>query len=284
LQLLGKIRDAVVFGNILIAAAAVCLVLESTLVLKGFIVPRPHQVLVFFATLFVYSLHRYLGTRDDSSNPSPRSQWALRNKPLIRAFIGIGIVGCGVSVLFSAMEVRVILLPLCILTLAYFMPLLKSVRLRDLPWMKTFLIAMVWTIVTVMLPAVRGDVSLLSPGFLMLSAERFLFVFAITIPFDIRDIHDDSSKGVISIAVSFGAKKSKLLALCCLLLFAVLVHLHAWLLGLSPVGFTLPMVISAVSTAFLVYKTSGRRSEYFYLLWLDGTMIAQFLLLMAFRL
>src|SRR5262249_10527037 len=113
--------------------------------------------------------------------------------------------------------------------------------------------------------------------FIMLALERFLFVFSITVPFDIRDIESDSSKGVISIAVSLGEKRSKILAILLLLIFSVLTVIHY-----GKTGYFYPLLISAASAIFLAYKTSPEQPENFYLFWLDGTMILQFLLVWMF--
>lgn len=283
LALLKKITDILVFGNFLIASAAVALALETNLILRGTVFFRPYYFMIFFATFFVYNLHRYIGAARNKDNDAERNAWAINNRALLKLLILLGLIGLLISLLYLRMKVGLFLLPLCVITLGYSLPVIRrkadKIRLRDLPWLKTFLIAAVWTFVTVVLPGLREDIGYLDKGFLLVCLERFLFVLAITIPFDIRDIRDDKKDGVISIAVSLGEGRSKMLAVGLLVLFLVLVSLHyqgsvhLW-----------PLLISAATTLYLVASTSPSKNERFYLLWLDGTMIFQFMLVLAFSL
>ena len=52
--------------------------------------------------------------------------------------------------------------------------------------------------------------------------ERFLFVFAITIPFDIRDMEIDIKEGLKTIPVIMGKKKAMMIANILLVLFTMI--------------------------------------------------------------
>ena len=97
----------------------------------------------------------------------------------------------------------------------YGLPIYKNgshlFRLRDVPGLKIFLIAFVWSYVTEGLPAlINGE-----PIYYLALFERFLFIFAITIPFDIRDVNYDASH-LATIPQYFGINTAK-----CMALFAI---------------------------------------------------------------
>jgi 4-hydroxybenzoate polyprenyltransferase len=279
-SLLKTILDIFVFGNVLIALAAVALVMATYLQLTGQLLFRPYLVVVFFATFLVYNFHRWIGIKDDHEAGAGRSRWAIRNRFLVKSFIVSGAAGLCISALFLKGNIKLLLLPLFIITFAYSLPLLKGhtsgKRLRDIPWMKTFVIAFVWTVVTVLLPAVREGVGFGRDIAFML-AERFLFILAITIPFDIRDIEDDRRKQVISLAVSLGEKRARLLSYSLVAAFALTVGFH-YKDGFTGIAFGL--LLSMAPVIYLVSRARAGASEFLYLLWLDGTMILQFLIIL----
>ena len=82
--------------------------------------------------------------------------------------------------------------------------------------MKIFLIAIVWTFVTTILVANEDD-KLLWHKLIPIIIDRFCFVLAITIPFDIRDLKYDD-KRIKTIPILFGVAGSKLIAYCFVLL------------------------------------------------------------------
>jgi hypothetical protein len=92
--------------------------------------------------------------------------------------------------------------------------------LRELPFVKIFLISGVWTITSTFLVAFEHGV-VLDSNFLFLVIERFLFVFAITIPFDIRDLKFDNKK-MKTLPVYFGVSSSKLIAYFCLIVCVII--------------------------------------------------------------
>lgn len=94
---------------------------------------------------------------------------------------------------------------------------------RELPHVKLPLIAFVWTLATVLYPAVQAENHLQLPSnqVLLYGAERLLFVLALTIPFDVRDMHlDDLSIRTLPMAI--GQRRSGYLAMLILSLLSML--------------------------------------------------------------
>ncbi|MBY0424525.1 MAG: UbiA family prenyltransferase, partial [Cytophagales bacterium] len=99
-------------------------------------------------------------------------------------------------------------------------------RLRDLPYMKIFSIAFVWSASTILLPMAKYPEYVAFGHWAGIFVERFVFVFAITIPFDIRDMEEDRKSGIKTIPLLLGVKHSLLVANACLLGYMVMGIFH----------------------------------------------------------
>ena len=91
---------------------------------------------------------------------------------------------------------------------------------------KIFAISFVWATVTILLPVIHSEKAYNDFHILTMMIERFLFVFAITIPFDIRDMNADSQTGLKTIPLLIGEKKSTYTSMIALVLFFAVVVIH----------------------------------------------------------
>jgi len=103
-------------------------------------------------------------------------------------------------------------------TISYYLPLVSYKSLRHVPFLKIFLIAFCWTLATVTLPAIAQGHTLLVPSTWWLTIERFIFIFAITLPFDVRDIQEDEGSKLQTLPMLVGVRNA--LILSGILLFA----------------------------------------------------------------
>ena len=272
---LKKLFNYFIFGNIYIAIAAACLTLETQLLLGYKFQTDTSVFLVFFSTLFVYNISRlqvFLGKQT--------FKWLLFNNTVYSLTTIGALLGLLVSMFLIELRMFVIMIPLALVSLGY------SIRLRGIPGLKIFLISMVWGIVTVFIPVLKNDGNFLDVNILLLLIRRMLFVFAITIPFDIRDRAEDAIDNLKTIPGLLGEKKSKAIALGALVLFIIALFMHyryeiqEWRIGLQKD--TLPLLISAIVAGYFILKSSVSKNNYYYLVILDGTMILQFLLVYFF--
>jgi 4-hydroxybenzoate polyprenyltransferase len=108
----------------------------------------------------------------------------------------------------------------------------------------------------------------------VLMLEKFFFVFALSITFDIRDVEIDRQKGIKTIPLSMGIEKAKRTAyialICSFLMAFILFYFQNYSLETL-----LKMLISLLITAFLVKKTDSTQNDYFYYFGIDGLMILQ---------
>ncbi|MEZ5173587.1 MAG: hypothetical protein R2850_08790 [Bacteroidia bacterium] len=107
-------------------------------------------------------------------------------------------------------------------------------------------------------------------------AHRFIFIFAITLPFDIRDLAHDKSGGLVTFAGKLGVPAvNRLSAL--LLTFVALLAVLAAMAGFYFYPAAGGMILSCVFTGALILTIDEQSSEWIYAGFLDGTMFDQLL-------
>jgi 4-hydroxybenzoate polyprenyltransferase len=153
------------------------------------------------------------------------------------------------------------------------LPLLNGRRLRDLPYLKIFLIAFSWSWITVLGPVVLKEEPF-SWAILLMLIERACFVFAITIPFDIRDLVLDQSAKVDTLPAYWGVSAAKRMAYGALFI-CFLAMVANGLIGCYSTSVLIALLLSLGSTAWLIRATHPQRHDYFFTGLLDGTMILQ---------
>jgi len=153
----------------------------------------------------------------------------------------------------------------------------KKVGLRNFPYVKIFLIAIVWSMVITALPYFNyyGISQWKNSNFLLLLLEQFLFIIAITLPFDVRDLKYDIEAKMKTIPTAIGVKKTILLSESLLLSFIGLkyyqYHLHQLTLN-QLISFTAVTLLSGIFLSF----TKTKRAELFYSGIIEGTMILMY--------
>ena len=196
MKLILKISDFLLSTYLFIASAAACLVLETTILLTGKLQFTATSMLVFFSTILIYNFHRVSALFSDRFFSLPAFLDRSKKIPLsIKIMTGIALAGILISVTFVNIKTMFIILPLALLTFAYSVPLMKVKgeikRLRELFLVKITTLAFVWSIATVTLPMVDSGINALSESAIAIFTERFLFMFAICVPFEIRDLDQE---------------------------------------------------------------------------------------------
>lgn len=165
-------------------------------------VPEPAVLLVIlFGTITGYNFVKYAGI----SNVHHLEITPHIN--LIRAFS----VLCLAAVIYFSrlLPLNVILMATGFggLTLLYALPLYKGRNLRSIPGVKIFIIGLVWMGMAVLVPLEYHNLRF-SPKVFYQCLEIFLFVIALTLPFEIRDLKYDSPQ-LSTIPQKIGIKKTK---------------------------------------------------------------------------
>lgn len=152
-----------------------------------------------------------------------------------------------------------------LLTLFYAVPVLPGGKnFRNVSGLKIGIIGLVWSIVTVMYPVVLYEKPL-DQKLLLLVLQRFLFVSALILPFEIRDLKSDAlSLGTIPQHI--GIQNTKILGMFLLLVVA---SLEYWLQSFVPNPLKWTYYILAVLAAFLLFSNPNR-PIYFTTFWIEA--------------
>jgi 4-hydroxybenzoate polyprenyltransferase len=207
---------------------------------------------------------------------SIRRIWIFKHAVTLKTLTLIGFIGILTTFCFTDFHIVFYLSPLLLLSLAYFAPFIK---LRKNAFFKLLTLVTVWTMVTAVVPILLSGEVLTQTKNLLHILIRFLFMIAICIPFDIRDLKIDSADKIATIPHLMGENKTRWLAMIFMLLYDVLIVAEYRLHILLPVVF-LALFASALINTILVWRSSSERSEYFYVAGIDGTMILQGVLLL----
>ena len=239
---------------------------------------HPYLFIIFFATIFEYNLHRLITiiTNPGSLNDEKHS-WVKDNKIAFYILVSVSVLSFIIAAAMAKKIILITLFPLGVITLFYSLPVFKTkkiiFRLREIPCLKIFLISMVWAATTILLPILQSGKPFGKWHVITMLIERFIFVFAITIPFDIRDMQSDERAGLQTIPLIIGEKRAIQLANIYLLLFLVLCFFHYYNTILA---FTLPaFIFSALTTLFFLNNKKIKKIPHYHYFILDGTMLLQ---------
>lgn len=272
-----KLINFLLYSNIYIALCAVAMTAQTLYVFDISIRTSPALLgLVFFSTLVIYALHRLVSlSKVDKSLEVERFNVIGTYKKHIQLYAGIGVLGGGLCFFFLSRSTQYALVIPALLSLGYVIPFMgnKKLRLRDVHFIKIFLIAVVWSYVTVLLPLLEYKIGINTRTIGMLF-ERILFIFVITLPFDLRDWEIDQKNGVRTIPATIGVKNTLRLAYIILIVWSLLI------LQIYSFPIALGLLISGASTAIFVLYSPQQKHDYYFTALMDGTMILQYILVL----
>ena len=106
---------------------------------------------------------------------------------------------------------------------------------------------------------------------------RFFFVFAITIPFDIKDLEYDT-KNIITIPLFFGIRRSKLIA-SFLLFISILVAAFQYDTSSLILGHFLALILLYFIALVFIWKSDKKKNEMYFAFFVEGLSICAYLFL-----
>ena len=275
--------DTLLFSNVFIAC---CAIGQGALTYLLLSLPVDYNVLGILgcATLALYNFSMIL-----AKPPHPetsrfrRVRWVFRHERSLWVWTGVALLVALVLGLQLHIPSFILLGVMGGMGLAYNLPLVRvagkeqRAGLRQITGLKLFYIGLVWVMSSVLLPvaeAYHDNLPIVWSHVWELMVWVFLFVVAITIPFDIRDIYQDRYYGLKTIPVLLG--ETKALALSTLLLAVQMGWV--WLSDYS-LDIRLALMATSALTLLFILRPPIKKNEYYYFLILDGTMLMQFLVL-----
>ena len=211
-------------------------------------------MLFFFATLSVYNLSYYVWSRD-------------KNKLIIAI---LSIIPVALLTLYLTIYSIFLLVILSLLSISYALPI-KNKKLRDFPYLKIYIISFVWSASIVFLPIINVGKEI-SYTYILYFIIFFLYVMAITIPFDVRDYLRDSSK-MKTIPQIIGVKKSLRLSKLCFIILCLLSIL------ISPIKVAIIFFMVSILVMYMLNEHLIKRS-YYCSIYIEGLSLLPLLLYM----
>ena len=238
---------------------------------------------VFFATLLMYAYARWF--EEPTNALQTRSKISVWQKNNHRLYLLSGLFG-----LFGSMWFALKLTPgtwawlsICIAISAFYPLQIRAkgrVALRNVAGLKLFLISFVWALVSTILPATQVHEGLNTTVWLLFF-QRFFFIVAITIPFDIRDLRVDSP-AINTLPFVLGAAKSRYIALGCLL-FATVAGIWYYSIDIYTLSEVYGQIFAFVIAGICIYKSSPKKSDLYFSFGVESTSIILFFAVLIFN-
>jgi 4-hydroxybenzoate polyprenyltransferase len=278
--------DLLLFSNVFIALCAVAQAMVTYQLLK--VKPDIYVLaLLFSSTVALYNLSIFLSKpKNPEKSSSSRVRWIFSHYRLMITISMIAAMSIIPLSLFLGTSSKILLLILAVISIAYNLPLFsiqdKKFGIRNIPGIKLFLIASVWALSCVLLPILELESHKVSAVTLndtiLLIVNRFLFIAAIAVPFDVRDIYQDKFYELKTIPVLFGEKWSLLICQGFLGAYLILLLIFNDQFDANFIGLSLTIILCG----WLIFKSKWKKNEYYYFLFLDGILILQYLILILF--
>ncbi|MDO3626933.1 hypothetical protein [Mucilaginibacter sp. BT774] len=287
-KLLQPVIDFVLFSNVFMSLCAVA----QGLLTFHLIDSKPlYSVLglLFTSTLGIYNFCILISKpKNPEASPYRRIRWFFSHYRLMVTLTIVSMLSLIPLFFLISTGSKILLIFLAVLSFGYGLPLFsigeQKFSLRNIPGLKLVMITLVWTMSCVLLPILEAQAGQLATISMrdttILIAKRFLFIAALAIPFDIRDLFEDKQLGLKTIPVAWGEKNAYLF--CQVLLIGYLVLLFLF----RNMGFTTDfwaLTLSVVLTGWLIFKSKWEKNEYYYFFYMDGVLILQYLFVIAFN-
>ncbi len=253
MTILKKIFEFYILSNLHVAIA----ILSFTYLTMYEFNISEYQIMIFnfLATFITYNFIRYYAFETLNNYTK---QWLRNNKIIMLLLIFFSSIWLIQIFLSLKITTQLLLIPLIFASFFYVVPLpYFQLKLRHIASIKLFLIALTVTGATVALPLIQNNIES-SSNSIIVYVQRFLFVLAVTIPFDIRDVKNDNSD-LRTLPQLIGVVKSKIIGVISLILFLIL---ELFKQPLSIESIIITAFITIVSLIFLKYSNENRKFYY----------------------
>ena len=216
------------------------------------------SLFVFFSTILTYNFQRIVGYG------KPYNTCVERNKKSIYFLMFIAGLACLHLFVGLKSQTQLIILFLAVISVLY------PFVLRRIPFAKIFIISFVWS-VSAMILLVIENAAIIDKNTFCQFMSLFLFIFSITIPFDIRDVKYDANK-IITIPLFFGVEKSKNIAFFALLICGIISFFQY-----SETALNLPnllaLILLYVLAFFFIQKSDKKNRKIYFSFWVESLSV-----------
>nr|WP_262899749.1 hypothetical protein [Winogradskyella alexanderae] len=233
---------------------------------------------VFFATITGYNFVKYFGIA--KFHHRRLANWLKA----IQVFSLFSFFGLAYYAYYLILNTKFLIAILGIITFLYAIPLLPRTyfvddnsNLRQISGLKVYVIALVWSLATVLLPTLQNEI-IVNNDVLITVIQRFLYVFVLMMPFEIRDLNYDSIK-LGTIPQRIGIKKTKIIGILMLIPFFFLEYFKD---ELKANQIIINLIITFITALFLVFSNK-EQSKYYSAFWVEALPLFWLVLVLVFR-
>lgn len=264
---LRNIFNFYISSSLHVAIAVVCLSAVSLLNF-GINLRLSPLVFVFLGTITSYNFVKYAGVAKFQHTSLPK------NLRAIQIFSFLAFLGLIISIFYQPLEILVVATVAGGLTLLYALPVFSEHRnLRAIPGLKIYIIGLVVSIVTVILPLVLYE-NLLQLDIIIETIQRFFIVIALVLPFEIRDLKFDRAQ-LVTIPQKMGISGAKKIGY---LLVLIVVFFEFLKQEIRPIN-VYSLVVTGIATILFLKGSTIKKGEYYASFWVEAIPVLWFLLL-----
>lgn len=270
MTLIKKIFDFYLDASIHVALAIFSLVHVTALTLN-INVPNALYFFIFFASISCYNFVKFGVEAEKYILVANTYQKNIQ-------FFSLGCLLVAVyQLFFLPANVFLWLFILAVITGLYALPVLpKNKNFRSLSGLKILIVAAVCG-ATVILPSV-SVLDEISWNVKIETAQRFLFVLILLVPFEIRDLKYDSA-ALKTLPQRLGVKTTKMIGFVWTILFFLITFLKTDL-EVAPI---VVKTILFLTLIFVVYKTELEQKKYFSSFWVEAIPLFWWLLFIIWK-
>ncbi len=252
-------------------ALAVVALLAITVLEYNLKVPQALWLFVFLGAITGYNFVKYAkvaGLHHRSLTNSLKT---------IQVFSAVCFVILGIITFQVSLYTLLITAGFGLLTFLYAVPFIKNKNLRGFSGIKIFVVAVVWSGVSVIIPLVASKTSV-SGDILITFLQRVLVVVALLLPFEIRDVRYDA-QNLKTLPQQIGVRNTKLLGQGVLFLCLVLEFFKQN----ATVAYIFSLLLFCVVLGWLILISKTEQTRYFSSFWVEGMPIVWFLAFILFE-
>jgi len=247
------ILDWIISSNFFVATCAL-LLFKSSEILLGIENFHLNQF-VFFATLFTYNFQKIIKDNRRLNELNNYKNWQIRNKKTAYLIMIISLIFMMFNFYYFKASTQILIFISGILVTLY------PFGLREVPFIKIYLITLIWTIATMLLLIIENDLTF-SKSIMLHLFIRFSFIYAITIPFDIRDQLYDSEK-IKSIPIIYGKTKAVLIGVVSLIV-AILCSIIQSIYFDMPYPYLIALITIFILSISVIKKSTEYKNPLFF--------------------
>jgi hypothetical protein len=232
---------------------------------------------VFFATITGYNFVKYFGVA--KFHHRSLAGWLK----VIQVFSFVAFIAMSYYAFQLEIKTLLCLSLFGLITFLYAIPLIpmhyfrdSQKNLREIGGLKVYVIALVWTFTTVLLPLIDNEITL-NTDVVITSAQRLVFVIVLMLPFEIRDLNYDSLK-LATIPQKIGIKKTKIIGVFLLMVFFLLEYFKDELTGNKILSVLIILFLTLLSVIF----SNKNQSKYYSAFWVESLPIIWLIILLMF--